>query len=144
MSAAPAPDRERLVRVIADRHGMKVQQDDPLFAVGTICEAYIDEAGRRFDELIKNRIAELEAAAGRIEKRMGQLVAQEFNDHLTAVRASLQTDITLAGSKANDIVYRIERANGYPVMVRWTVIGVVFAVLMFALGVLIGREYLAN
>jgi hypothetical protein len=144
MSAAPAPDRERLVRVIADRHGIKVQKDDPLFAVGTICEVYLDEAGRRFDELVKNRISELEAAAGRIEKRVGQLVAQEFNDHLLAVRNSLQTDITLAGAKANEIVYRIDQANGYPVMVRWTVIGIAFAVLMFAFGVMVGWGYLSK
>jgi CHASE3 domain sensor protein len=144
MSIAPAPDREHLVRIIADRHGIKVQKDDPLFAVGTICEAYIDEAGRRFDELIKIRIAELEAAAARIEKRTGQLVAQEFNDHLSAVRNSLQTDITLAGAKANEIVYRIEQVNGYPVMVRWTAVGIVFAVLMFAFGVVIGWGYLSK
>ena len=141
-SAAPPPNREHLVGLIADRHGMKVQSDDPLFAVGTICEAYIDEAGRRFDELVKNRIAELEAAAGRIEKRAGQLVAQEFNDHLAAVRNSLQTDITLAGAKANEIIYRIEQANGYPVMVRWTAIGIVLTVVMFAFGVVIGWGYL--
>jgi hypothetical protein len=144
MSAAPAPDREQLVRVIADRHGMKVQKDDPLFAVGIICEAYIDEAGRRFDELVKNRIGEFEAATGRIEKRMGQLVAQEFNDHLSAVRNSLQTDITLAGAKANEIIYRVEQANGYPVMVRWTAIGVALAVLMFAFGVVIGWGYVSK
>ena len=144
MSAAPLPDRERLVRVIAGRHNIRVDRDDPLFAVGTICEAYIDEAGRRFDELIKNRMAEFEAAAGRIEKRAGQLVAQEFNDHLAAVRNSLQTDITLAGAKANEIVYRIAQANGYPVMVRWTAIGVVFAVLMFACGLVIGWGYLSK
>jgi CHASE3 domain sensor protein len=144
MSTALAPDRERLVRLIADRHSIRVEKDDPLFAVGTICETYIDEAGRRFDELIKNRITEFEAAADRIEKRTGQLIAQEFNDHLAAVRNSLQTDITLAGAKANEIVYRIERANGYSVMVRWTAIGVVFAVLVFAFGVVIGWAYLSK
>lgn len=144
MSAAPAPDRDRLVRLIADRHSIRVERDDPVFAVGTICEAYIDEAGRRFDELIKSRIADLEMAAGRIETRTGQLIGQEFNDHLAAMRNSLQTDITLAGAKAHEIVYRIEEANGYPVMVRWTAIGVVFAVLMFALGVVIGWGYLSK
>lgn len=144
MSAAPAVGREDLVRIIGDRHGIKVHQDDPLFAVGTICEAYIDEAGRRFDELIRNRIAELEAAAGRIEKRTGQLVAQEFNDHLAAVRNSLQTDITLAGAKANEIVYRIERANRYPVIVRWTAVGIASAALIFVLGLVIGWGYAAK
>jgi CHASE3 domain sensor protein len=138
MSRASAPDRERLVQVIAERHSIRVDKDDPLFAVGTICEAYIDEAGRRFDELVKNRIAELEAAAGRIEKRTGQLVAQEFNDYLSAVRNSLQTDITLAGAKANEIIYRIEQANGYPVIVRWSAVGTVLSLLMFAIGMWVG------
>jgi CHASE3 domain sensor protein len=144
MSAASVSGREHLVRVIAVRHGITVQKDDPLFAVGTICEAYIDEAGHRFDELIKNRIADLEAAAGRIEKRTGQLVAQEFNDHLAAVRNSLQMDITLAGAKANEIVYRIEQANGYPMMVRWTAIGLALAVVIFAIGVVIGWGYVSK
>jgi hypothetical protein len=139
MSAAAAPDRERLVRVIADRHGIRVDKDDPLFAVGTICEAHMDEAARRFDELITQRITDFEAAVGKVQRRAGHLIAEEFNDHLLAVRNSLQTDITLAGAKANDIVFRIEQAYRYPVVIRWTVVGMLSAVLFVALGVWIGR-----
>jgi hypothetical protein len=141
MSAAPAPDRERLARVIADRHSIRVEKDDPLFAVGTICEEYINEAGRQFDELVKNRLAEFETAAGRIEKRVGQLIAQEFNDHLAAVRNSLQTDITMAGAKANEIVYRIEQAYRYPVFVTWTVVGLLTSFAFLCVGVWIGMTY---
>ena len=141
MSVAPAPDRERLVHVIAERHGMKVQKDDPLFALGTICETYIDAAGKRFDELINNRLAEFEAAAGRLEKRTGQLIAQEFNDHLAAVRNSLQTDITLAGAKANEIVFRVEQAYRYPVFIRWTAIGLLCGLALLFFGIWIGVTY---
>lgn len=141
MSAAPAPDRERLVHVIADRHGIRVQRDDPLFAVGTICEAYIDEAGRRFDELITHRLANFEAAAGRIEKRTGQLIAQEFEEHVATVRRSLQTDITLAGAKANEIVFRMEQAYRYPVILRWTAIGLLCGLALLCVGIWVGVNY---
>jgi hypothetical protein len=142
MSAAVAPDREKLVRVIADRHGIRVDKDDPLFAVGTICEAHMDEAAHRFDELITQRIADFESAVGKVQRRAGQLIAQEFNDHLAAVRNSLQSDITMAGAKANEIVFRIEQAYRYPVVIRWTVIGMLSALLLVSLGVWIGMHYM--
>ena len=134
MSAAAAPDRDRLVRVIAERHGIRVEKDDPVFAVGAICEPHIDE-------LITQRIADFESAVGKVQRRAGQLIAQEFNDHLSAVRNSLQTDITLAGAKANEIIFRIEQAYRYPVVIRWTVIGILSALLFVAIGVWIGVHY---
>ena len=55
---------------------------------------------------------------------------------------SLQSDITLAGGKANEIIYRIEQANRYPVMIRWIAIGIVCSLVMFAVGVVLGWGYL--
>jgi hypothetical protein len=142
MNAAVAPDREFLVRLIAERHGIRVDKDDPLFAVGTICEAHLDPATRRFDELMTHRIADFEAAVGKVQRRAGQLIAEEFNDRLVALRHELQKDITLAGAKANEIVFRIEQANRYPGILCWTVVGLLSAVLLLAVGIWIGMHYM--
>jgi CHASE3 domain sensor protein len=121
---------------------MRVEKDDPLFAVGTICEAHIDAAARRWDEIIKQRISDFEAAVAKVQRRAGQLIAEEFNDRVIALRSELQKDITLAGAKASEAVFRVEQANRHAVIVRWTVIGCLSALLMFALGLIIGWGYL--
>jgi hypothetical protein len=103
-----------------------------------VLERSTDEITQR----IRIEIRALEEAVGKVQRRAGQLVAEEFNDHLAAVRKSLQDDITLAGGKANEIIYRIEQANRYPVMIRWTAIGIGCSLLMFAFGVVLGWRYL--
>jgi hypothetical protein len=135
-------NREKLIGLIAEKEGIRVEKGDPLFAVATICQAYLDEAGRRFDESITQRLAEFEAAVAKVQRRAGQLVASEFHDHLAAVRSSLETDIALAGNRANEIVYRVEQANRYPVIVRWTVFGMIVCILVFSAGLWIGMHFL--
>jgi len=48
----------------------------------------------------------------------------------------------LAGAKANEIVYRAEQANRYPVMLRWAVAGTVAALALFLIGLWIGARYM--
>ena len=43
-----------------------------------------------------------------------------------------------------EAVFRVEQANRYAVMVRWTVIGCLSALLMFTLGVIVGWGYLPH
>jgi CHASE3 domain sensor protein len=144
VSATPGPRREDLVRLVAERHGIRVEKDDPLFAVGTICEAHIDDASRRLNELIRQRIADFEAAVAKVQRRAGQLIAEEFNDRVVALRNELQKDVALAGAKANEAVFRVEQANRHAIIVRWTVIGCLSALLMFTLGVIVGWGYLPH
>jgi hypothetical protein len=142
MNAAIAPDRQKIISLIAERNGIRVEKDDPVFAVATICQAYLEEAGRQIEASIRERLAEFEAAVGKVQARAGQLVAAEFNDRVASIRSELQQDIVLAGAKANEIVFRAEQANRQPVILRWATLGIVAALALFLIGLWIGARYM--
>jgi len=137
-------DTRALVAELVSKHGIHVDDADPALAIVALNRLVLEKSTDQISERIRLELKEFEEGVAKVQRRAGQLVAEEFNDHLSAVRNSLQTDITLAGAKANEIVYRIERANGYPVMIRWTVIGCFFALVMFTIGVLVGWGYLPH
>ncbi len=135
------PDVQELIAEIARRNGLRVEHGDPLFAVGTICEAYLEETIQTFDDRIAERLADFEIAVRKIQTRAGQLIAAEFNDRVASIRAELENDIAAAGIQAVEIVHRVEQANRRPVMLRWAALGILGAILMFAAGLWTGVHY---
>jgi len=135
-------DTRSLIAELGSKYGIHVDEGDPAVAIVALNQLVLVKTTEQIGERISMQAKELEEGASRIQRRVGQLVAEEFNDHLAAVRKSLQDDIAIAGARANEIVYRIEQAHSYPVMVRWTAIGIIGALLMFALGVIFGWGYL--
>lgn len=137
-------DTRALIAELRSKYGIQIDDSDPAIAIVALNQLVLVRTTEQISERIRSEVKELEEGASRVQRRLGQSVAEEFNDHLLALRKSLQDDITVAGGKANEIIYRIEQANGYPVMVRWTAIGIVCALLMFALGVILGWGYLPH
>jgi CHASE3 domain sensor protein len=142
MNITVAPDRQKIIGLIAERNGIRVEKDDPVFAVATICQAYLEEAGRQIEASMSKHLTEFEAAVAKVQTRAGQLLAAECNDRVASIRSELQKDIVLAGAKANEIVFRAEQANRHPVMLRWAVLGTVVSLALLVLGLWIGARYL--
>ncbi len=142
MSMTIAIDRQKIIGLVAEKNGIRVEKDDPVFAVATICQAYLEEAGRQIEASMRERLSEFEVAVAKVQSRAGQLVTAECNDRVASIRSELQRDIVLAGAKANEIVYRAEQANRHPVMLRWAVLGSVVSLTLLALGLWIGALYL--
>jgi hypothetical protein len=97
------------------------------------------------DELansLQTGLREFEEAVQKVQTRAGQLVAAEFNERAAALRIELQRDITLAGAKATEIVFRVEQANRHPLMLRWATLGIVAGLALFLMGVWIGARFL--
>ncbi len=137
-------ETQTLIEELRSKYGIYIDDSDPAIAIVALNQLFLVRTTEQISERIRLEVKELEEGASRVQRRLGQSVAEEFNDHLSALRKSLQDDITLAGGKTNEFIYRIEQANGYPVMVRWTAIGFICALLMFAFGVVLGWGYLPH
>lgn len=135
-------DTHSLIAELGARHGIRIDEKDPAVAIVALNCLVLEKSTEQISERMRIEIKVFEEAIAKVQRRAGQLVAEEFNAHLGAVRESLQNDITIAGGKANEILYRIEQANRYPVMIRWTAIGIVCSMVMFGLGVVLGCGYL--
>ena len=61
-----APDRQKIIGLIAECNRIRVEKDDPVFAAATICQAYLEEAGRQIEASLRERLAEFESAVGKM------------------------------------------------------------------------------
>ncbi len=138
----PDLDTKSLIAELGSKHGLHIDDDDPALEIVLLNRLVLEKTSEQITERIRIELKEFEEAVTRVERRAGHLIAEHFNEHLDAVRKSLQNDITLAGGKANEIVYRIEEANRYPIMIRWIAIGIICSLVMFACGVVLGWGYL--
>jgi hypothetical protein len=69
-------DRKRLIGEVAARHGVRLEEDDPAFLLVTIAEIAIRDAQNQFLEAVAQSVADQEAAAERIQIRIGEALAQ--------------------------------------------------------------------
>jgi hypothetical protein len=131
-------DVNRLIGEVAAQNGIRVEPDDPVFALATINQIMLNEAMREFSEQIRERMAEFEKSFGKAERRAGHVLAQEVKESAAQMRQELQKDIHAAGMKAREIVHQVNEANRRSNLMRWTTAGVVAGALLFGGGVWLG------
>jgi type IV pilus biogenesis protein CpaD/CtpE len=131
-------DVKRLIGEVAAQNGIRVEPDDPVFALATINQIMLNEAMREFSEQIRERMAEFEESFGKAERRAGHVLAQEVKEAAAQMRQELQKDIHAAGMKAREIVHQVNEANRRSNLMRWTTAGVVAGALLFGGGVWLG------
>ena len=138
----PELDAKQIVAELASQHGVRMDAKDPAVTIVLLNRLVLEHTT---DEIVKRvgiSLREFEEAVQKVQTRAGQLVAAEFNDRVAAFRGELQRDVTLAGAKATEFVYRVEQANRQPVMLRWAALGTVAALSLFLIGLWIGARYM--
>jgi hypothetical protein len=137
----PELDIQQIVDQLARQHGIRVDTNDPAVAIVLLNRVVLEHTADELAKDIQIGLHEFEEAVKKVQTRAGQLVAAEFNDRAAALRSELQRDITLAGAKASEIVFRVEQANRQPVMLRWAMLGIVAALAILFIGLWIGARY---
>lgn len=130
-----------LIAEVARRNGIRVEPNDPAFALVTLNQVVLEETVREVRDHIRESIADFDSSMQKVQTRAGRAVAQEFNERAAALRRELQDDITTAGSKASELVYKVNQAHARPARIRWIVAGVFLAILVFAAGFWAGVHY---
>ena len=129
---------KRLISEVAAQNGIRVEPDDPLFALVTINRIVLDEATQKVQDHIQARIAEFDASMQKAEVRAGKMLAQMVKDSAAQMRQGLQNDIRLAGLKACEFVHLVNEAHRRPALIRWSSVGLVAGVLLFGGGIWLG------
>ena len=135
-------DIKQVMGELASQHGIRVDPNDPAIAIVLLNRLVLQHSADELANGVRIGLREFEEAVQKVQMRAGQLVAAEFNDRAAALRSELQRDITLAGAKASEIVFRVEQASRQPLMLRWATLGIVAALALFLLGLWIGARYL--
>ncbi len=132
-------DKERIIAEVAARNGIRIETNDPLFAVMTVTQLALEDAASELSENMRELISEFEVNVRAVERRAGKVLAQEARDRGAELKRELRTDVEAAGAKASELVKRIHDAHHRPNIVMWASIGLLCAVALFCSGVWFGR-----
>ncbi len=129
---------KRLISEVAAQNGIRVEPDDPLFALVTINRIVLDEATQKLQNHIQARIVEFDASMQKAEARAGKMLAQMVKESAAQMRQGLQNDIRLAGLKTCEFVHLVNEAHRRPALIRWSAVGLVAGALLFGGGIWVG------
>ncbi len=128
-----------LIGEVAKRHGIALGKDDPAFAIVTlnrlVLQSFLDEVVHR----VGIAVADFEEAATRVQTAAGRKIGADVRDAAAAVREEFQKDMRDAGFQARELVASVDAAHSRPAMLRYVAMGLGSGVILFAVGVLVGR-----
>jgi hypothetical protein len=131
-------DVKQLIAAVRARNGIRVEPDDPVFALVTINELVLEQVARRVSDEIATRLVAFNEGMDKTERRAGSLLAQDVKEAGMQIRAELQKDIDAAGIEAAHLVYKVDQAHKRPTMIRWITVGLSLAVVLLVFGVYVG------
>jgi hypothetical protein len=132
-------DVQRIIGAVAARHGILLKPDDAAFALVTINQLVLEEFMAELLEQVRHAMADFDEVAAHVQTRAGSLVASEVKDATGAIRHALEGDIAAAGKQAREFVIEVHRAHSRAALEKWVAVGVVCSLLLFVVGVFVGK-----
>ncbi|MDI3254073.1 MAG: hypothetical protein QJR10_04710 [Bacillota bacterium] len=94
-------DVEILIGEVAARNGIRIEPDDPAFALVTLNQLVLEEAVKNLVREIRAATADFESAAERVQQRGGTMLAREICECLS--HSSVACAQTLKIRRAQDV-----------------------------------------
>ncbi len=132
-------DRKHLVGEMAVRYGIRMDETDPALAIISLNQLVLEESIQDICEQLRERVADFEASAQKLETRAGQVLANQVRESASEIRAQLREDTHAAGLRCRELLHQVREAHRRPALLRWAAIGIVFGFILFCCGVWVGR-----
>ena len=130
---------------VFERHGIKLREGDPAFALVTLNELTLrkvmGELLQEVDQHITARLAEFELTMQRVEGRAGKLLAHQVRDSAAGLQGALREEVISARLGVQQIVEEIRKTYRAATLARWCAVGAVVAVAVFTCGFWAGRVF---
>lgn len=125
----------RLIGEVAARYGIRLDPDDPAFALVALNQLVLEDAVEQIAARLQEIVAELESSAEKIGLRAGAAVAEQIRNAASTFSS---------GRTTSDSVDNKDRVRGVwkPWKSTFVAIGVGSGLLLFGLGLLVGARVL--
>lgn len=133
-------DQQQLIGHVAAKNGIRLEPDDPAFALVTLNEVVLQGASEALTQELRQMLNSFSEAVAKTEHRAGKALAQEVKTVAAVLRHELNSDIERASLKANELVTKVSAANARQVIVKWAAAGSLAALLLFLCGVILGLK----
>jgi hypothetical protein len=132
-------DRKELIGKVAAKHGIRLEPDDPAFALVTLNEAVLQEASAALTQAMERRLKIFIEAFARIERMIGKTLAQTSKDAIAELYQERLADIEKASIKVNELIGRVADSRSFAL--KWLAVGGFIGLLLFACGVVVGAKW---
>ncbi len=132
-------DTKRLIAEVAAKNGIRLDSDDPAFALVTLNELVLEGAALRVVEKIQAANRDFERTAEQLQIRAGSILAKEITGAMAAAKSDFANNVEEASAKAMEKLTRLQQF-GQKFAVHWIIAGVLAALILFGLGVLLGTR----
>jgi Transcriptional activator TraM len=134
-------DPKQLIAAVRAKHGIRIEPDDPVFALVTLNELVLEEAIRRLSEDMDRRLVTFGDGMDRTERRAGKLLAEDVRNAAAKIREEMQKDIEAAGMQAAHLVYKVDQAHKTLAMTRWIGVGLFSAMVLIVFAFCAGMYF---
>lgn len=134
-------DTKRLIAEVAARNGIRIDPDDPAFALVTLVQLVLEESSRQISDDVRASIVEFERSVQKVETRAGRMLAERVKEAATEFSVQLQQQLEQSGLKSDAAATPIREARRSAGSYRSIAIGAVAALAVFMVGVWIGMHW---
>ena len=132
-------DVKRIIGDVAARHGVRLDDDDPLVVALTANAVALEDVAQVLLAEVRRVTDELQKVAVELPDEASAVLREAATEAAATVRRDLSEDIQGAGLKARAIVDAVHRAHARPAATRWLSLGLASGAALFVLGVVLGR-----
>ena len=92
-------DTKRLIAEVAARNGIRIDPDDPAFALVTLVQLVLEESSRQISDDVRASIVEFERSVQKVETRAGRMLAERVKEAATEFSVQLQQQLEESAPK---------------------------------------------
>ncbi len=131
-------DVKRLIGEVAAKNGIRLEPDDPAFALVTLNQLVLEETVNRLNEHVSLLLEQFTASLSKVEQRAGALLAQQVKSSRTELRTELETLFEFARKTPREQSSQLSQTTGRSLMYKWMAVGGMSGILLFISGIRVG------
>ena len=126
-------DSQRLIGEVAAKNGVRLDANDPAFALVTLNQLVLEETVAHLIENISLVLTQFSESLGKTERRAGSMLAQDAKIAASKFEAALLAQLQPQNQQAHTQSKYLRLAEW-----KWSVLGIVSATLLFGVGFALG------
>ena len=127
LSGSKMLDVQRLIGEVAAKNGIRLEPNDPAFALVTLNQLVLEETVSRLGENVSLMLAQFADSLNKTERRAGALLAQDAKNAAMEIKTLLRSEAQAGSGSALS-------APHY----KWASLGLLSGLLLFGIGAALG------
>ncbi len=131
-------DVNHLIGEVVAKNGIRLEPDDPAFALVTLNQLVLEETVNRLNEHVSALLEQFSASLSKVEQRAGALLAQQVNSSRTELRTEVKSLVEVASQRTREQVPELSHTASRSFIYKWMAVGGLSGMLLLISGIAFG------